>query len=52
MVLYGGAEGFLGNVRAFYSSVRTQICSETIELIIPVGNNIEATEITIDTIYL
>ena len=52
MVLYVGAEGFLGNARPFYSSVSTQMCSETMELIIPVGSNIEATEITIVAIYL
>jgi hypothetical protein len=50
MVLYGGAEGFLGN--GVYSSVSTQICPETMGLIIQVGSNIEATEITTDTIYL
>lgn len=50
MVLYCGADGFLGKTRAFYSSASTRMFPETIGLIIPVGSNIEATEITIDTI--
>lgn len=51
MVLHAGAEGFLENARAVYSSENTLLCLEAIGLSTPEASNIETTEISMDAVH-